>query len=124
MLVRPGVIDGSSTSSGSEVSAAAVSSWPIEAEISWSAFGGIAPDSRMSHWMSSARCVSISSAARWTTAARSVNGVAAHARWASAADAAARAIDAASPPPAVPSTSPVAGSVVSICVGPSTQPSL
>ena len=60
---------------------------------------------------------------RIATRARS-SAVAAHSRWARAADCAARATEAAFATPAVPSTSPVAGSVVSIVSGASTQPSL
>jgi hypothetical protein len=124
MLVRPGVSDGSSMPSGCETSAAAMSSCPIEAVTSTSALPRMQPDSRTSSSTSSARWRSIVSAARLITATRSVSGVAAQSRWAAAAEAAARATEAASPPPAVPSTSPVAGSTVSIVAGASTQPSL
>ena len=116
--------EGSTWPSGWEISAAAISNWPIEALISLSALGGMAPPSRTSQPTSSARWRSSSSAARRTTATRSVIGVAAHSRWARAADAAARATASALPAPAVPSTSPVAGSVLSIVSGASTQPSL
>ena len=101
-----------------------MSSWPIEAVISTSALGGIEPDSRTSQPSTSARWRSSSSATRRITAIRSVNGVAAHSRWAPAADAVARATASASAAPAVPSTSPVAGSIVSIVSGASTHPSL
>ena len=124
MLVRPGIIDGSTCPSGCEISAAAISNCPIDALSSLSALGGIEPDSRTSQPVSSSRWRSISSPARRTTAARSVNGVAAHSRWALAADSAALATASAFPAPAVPSTSPVAGSVLSMVSGASTQPSL
>jgi hypothetical protein len=124
MLERPGVIDGSTWPSGCEMSAAAISNWPIEALTSLSAFGGIAPPSRTIQPTISARWRSSSSAARRTTAARSANDVAPHSRWARAADAAARATAGASPAPAVPITSPVAGSVTASVSGASLQPSL
>ena len=57
-------------------------------------------------------------------AARFVIGVAAQSRWARAADFPAAATDAVFATPAVPSTSPVAGSIVSSVSGASTQPSL
>ena len=124
MLVRPGVSEGSTWPSGCEISAAAISNWPIEALISLSALGGIAPPSRTSQRISSGRWRSSSSAARRTTATRSLIGVAAQSRWARAAEAAAFATVSALPAPAVPSISPVAGSVLSIVSGASTQPSL
>ena len=123
-LVRPGTKEGSTWPSGCEISAAAISNWPFEAVSSLSAFGGIEPDSRTSQPISSSRCCSIRSAARRTTAARSVKGVAAHSRCARAADSAALATVSALPAPAVPRTSPVAGSVLSMVSGASTQPSL
>ena len=111
MLVRPGISEGSTWPSGCEISAAAMSSWPIDALSSLSALGGIAPPSRTSQRISSGRWRSSSSAARRTTATRSLIGVAAQSRWARAAEAAACATVSALPAPAAPSTSPVAGSV-------------
>ena len=80
--------------------------------------GGIAPDSRMSQLdeLGSVLLHQLGRALRRPRRAR-VIGVSAHSTLGAAADVAARAIVRASPPPAVPSTSPVAGSMVSICVG-------
>src|ERR687891_1515405 len=124
MLRRPGMAVGSSWPSGCAIRAAAMSNCPIVADTSLSALGGIPPPSRTSQRTSSARWRSTSSAARRTTATRSPIGVAAHSRWARAADAAALATVSALPAPAVPRISPVAGSVLSMVSGASTQPSL
>ena len=77
---RPGVSDGSITPSGCEISAAAMSSWPADADTSCAALPGIAPPSRISQRSISGRCSSSSADARRTTATRSLNGVAAHSR--------------------------------------------
>ena len=78
--VRPGTGDVSSCSSGNEIREAASLSCPIDAPISCSTFGGIAPDSRTIQPVISALWRSSSSAARVTTATRSFIGSAAHSR--------------------------------------------